>query len=99
MKENGSTDGLDRAGTRKTVTSGPAKKAAAAAERAVRLAEISRRYTLQVIVTDPEGQEIFNLTKMSLNGHLNGKGNTTPDIKDVIALLVDAAQEHVLPFD
>jgi hypothetical protein len=98
MTGNATTGGLERAGTRKAAPSAPAKKAAAA-KRAARLAKISRNYSLQVIVTDPAGNEILNLTKLTLKRDLHHRGNTIPDIKDVIALLIDAAQEHVLPFD
>jgi hypothetical protein len=99
MTGNAITGDSDRSRTRKAVRPVGAKKAAAAAERAARLAEISRKYTLQVIVTNPEGHEILNLTKVTLKRDLHDKGNTIPDIRDVIALLIDAAQEHVLPFD
>ena len=99
MTRNGTARDLERAATRKAVCPALAKQGADAAARAARLAEISRDFTLQVIVTDPEGHEIFNLTKMTLKRDLYGKRNTTPDIQDVIALLVDAAREHVLPFD
>jgi hypothetical protein len=99
MTGNASTGDLERTGTRKAVPSGPAKKAAAAAKRAARLAKISRNYSLQVIVTDPAGNEILNLTKLTLKRDLHHRGNAIPDIQDVIALLIDAAQEHVLPFD
>lgn len=93
-----STGELERSGTCKAVPYVPSKKATAA-ERAARLAEISRNYSLRVIVTDPEGNEILNLTKMTLKRDLHYQRNTIPDIRDVIALLIDAAQEHVLPFD
>jgi hypothetical protein len=99
MTGKATTDGLERRGTSKADCPAPNKQISEAAARAARLAEISRKYTLQVIVTDPEGHEVLNLTKMTLNRHLHDEGDTTPDIKDVIALLVDAAQEHVLPFD
>jgi len=99
MIGNASTGDLKQSGTCKGVPLAPAKKAAAAVERGARLAEISRNYSLQVIVTDPEGQEILNLTKVTLKRDLRDQGNTIPTIQDVIALLIDAAQEHVLPFD
>jgi hypothetical protein len=99
MTGNATTEGWERSRTRKAVPLVAAKRAAAAAEHAARLAEISRNYSLQVIVTDPEGHEILNLTKMTLKRDLQYQENTIPDIRDVIALLIDAAQEHVLPFD
>jgi len=98
MKGNASTCDLERSGSCKAVSAASAKKTAAA-ERGARLAEISRNYSLQVIVTDPEGQEILNLTRMTLKRDLHDQGNSIPNIQDVIALLIDAAQEHVLPFD
>jgi hypothetical protein len=99
MTGKATTNNLERAGTRRAVCPAPAKQIAETAARAARLAEISREYTLQLIVTDPEGHEILNLTKMTLKHNLHSKRNTTPDIQDVIALLVDAAREHLLPFD
>jgi hypothetical protein len=36
---------------------------------------------------------------MTLKRDLCEQGNTIPAIQDVIALLIDAAQEHVIPFD
>ena len=99
MTGNASTGNLERSRTCKAVLPAPTKKAAASAARAARLAEISRNYSLQVIVTDPEGHEILNLTKMTLKRDFHAQGNTIPDIQDVIALLIDAAQEHLLPFD
>lgn len=99
MIGNASTGDLEPSGTCNTVPRLRAEKAGGAAERGARLAEISRNYSLQVIVTDPTGQEILNLTKMTLNRDLHDKGNIIPSIQDVIALLIDAAQEHVLPFD
>ena len=99
MARNRTVSDMERAGTRRAVCSASAKQIAEAAARAATLAAISREYTMQVIVTDPAGREVLNLTKMSLKRDLQGRGNTTPDIQDVIALLVDAAREHVLPFD
>jgi hypothetical protein len=98
MTGNATTGDLERAKTRKGVCPAPAKQAAEVAARVARLAEISRNYTLQVIVTDPEGHEILNLTKMTLQRDLHDKRIATPNIQDVIALLVDAAREHELPF-
>jgi hypothetical protein len=99
MARNGTASDMVRAGNRRAVCPAPAKQIAETAARAARLAEISREYTMQVIVTDPAGREVLNLTKMTLKRDLYGKRNTTPDIQDVIALLVDAAREHLLPFD
>lgn len=98
MKGNASTCDLERSGSCKGVPLAPANKTASA-EHGARLAEISRNYSLQVIVTDPGGQEILNLTRMTLKRDLCEQGNTIPAIQDVIALLIDAAQEHVIPFD
>jgi hypothetical protein len=99
MIGNASTGDLDRSGTCNAVRPVSAERAAAVAERVARLAEIGRNYSLQVIVTDPNGQEILNLTKMTLKRDLHDQGNIVPSFQDVLALLIDAAQEHVLPFD
>ena len=93
------TDDLELAGTRRIDCPTPPRQAAEAAAGAARLAEIGRKYTLQVIVTDPEGREVLNLTKMTLKRDSHDQGNTTPDIQDVMALLIDAAREHVIPFE
>jgi D-serine deaminase-like pyridoxal phosphate-dependent protein len=98
MRGNASTSNLEQSGTCKVVSLVPGRKAGAA-ERAARLAEIGRNFSLQVIVRNPDGHEILNLTKMTLKRDLHDLGNTTPDIRDVIALLIDAAQEHVLAFE
>ena len=62
-------------------------------EHRVKLDEIGRRYTLQAIVTDQVGREVLNLTKVCLERDLPGRVNTTPEIHDVLELLVEAAGE------
>ena len=61
--------------------------------------EIGRKYTLHVRVVDPEGREVLNVTKLTLGRDLYDKGDTIPEIRDVLELLVEAAREHVPPFE
>ncbi len=78
---------------RRAVLSGPDKQPAALESQSARLAEIGRKYTLQVIVTDQVGREVLNLTKVCLERDLPGKVATTPEIHEVLELLVEAAGE------
>lgn len=70
-----------------------AKQAIEAREAEVWLTESGRKYKMQVIVTDPEGQEVLNLTKLAYEGELQNCGYPTPDIGEALQLLVDAAGE------
>ena len=99
MIVNTKTGDLKRERARKAVRPATAKQSAETAEHTARLAEIRRKYTLQVIVTDPDGHEVLNLTTVALKRDLLDRENTIPEIQDVLELLVEAAQEHVLPFD
>lgn len=80
-------------GDRGAVLSGRDKQPAKVESQATRLAEIERKYTLQVIVTDQVGREVLNLTKVCLERDLPGKVDTTPEIHEVLELLVEAAGE------
>ena len=46
-----------------------------------------------MIVTDPEGQEVLNLTEMAFEDELRNSGYPTPDIQGALQLLVEAAGE------
>ena len=81
------------AGNRGDAPSRSEKRPVKAESQAARLAEISRKYTLQVIVTDQVGREVLNLTKVCLERDLPGKVATTPEIHEVLELLVEAAGE------
>jgi hypothetical protein len=52
-----------------------------------------RMYTAQVNVIDPDGHETLNLTKLTFEEDLYGKRLANPDIREVLASLVDAAGE------
>jgi hypothetical protein len=84
---------LKRTVTRKPVRAGKAAERLNDLEHRAKLAEIGRRYTLQVKVIDPDGREILNLTKLTLERDLPGKVKTTPEIRDVLELLVEATGE------
>jgi hypothetical protein len=55
--------------------------------------EAHRKYRVQVIVTDPEGQLILNLTKPAVEDMLHFKGYSAPDIQEALQTLVEAAGE------
>ncbi|MFZ0305741.1 MAG: hypothetical protein WAL75_23835 [Terracidiphilus sp.] len=48
---------------------------------------------MQVIVIDPEGQEILNLTKLAFESELHDSGYPAPNIGEALQLLVEAAGE------
>jgi hypothetical protein len=55
--------------------------------------EARRKYKVQVIVTDPEGQEVLNLTKLAFERDLRKNGFATVDIQEALRTLVEAAGE------
>jgi hypothetical protein len=55
--------------------------------------EAHRKYRVQVIVTDPEGQQVLNLTKRAVEDMLHCKGYSAPDIQEALQILVEAAGE------
>jgi hypothetical protein len=55
--------------------------------------DTGQKYRVQVIVTDPEGEEVLNLTKLAFEGELQNRGNPTLDLAEALQLLVDAAGE------
>jgi len=92
------TGDLKRTRNRKAVLLDTTKQSAEVAEQKARLAEIGRKYTLQVIVTDLDGCEVLNLTRVALKRDMHhDEGNAMPEILDVLKLLMEAAQEYVLP--
>ena len=93
MIENANTGDRKRIGNRRAIPSDSDKQTAKVETQAARLAEIERKYTLQVIVTDQVGREVLNLTKICLERDLPGKVATTPEIHEVLELLVEAAGE------
>lgn len=93
MIENAKTGDRKRTGNRRAVPSDPDKQPVRVESQAARLAEIERKYTLRVIVTDQVGREVLNLTKVCLERDLPGKVAITPEIHEVLELLVEAAGE------
>ena len=97
------TKGIDRRpGTetsRETVCFTQAKLDAEAAVRMAKLTERCRQYTLQVKVTDPEGRDVFTLTRLTNERDLHDCGNTIPEIDEILELLIEAAKEYVLPIE
>jgi hypothetical protein len=90
--------GLTPASGDKAVQPVAVKKTAAAGElkageTRAGLMETARKYRLQMIVTDPEGEEVLNLTKLAFEGELQNRGYPTPDISEALQLLVNAAGE------
>ena len=68
-------------------------------EHRARLMEIAQKYTLHIRVVDPDGREILNVTKLTLGRNLHEEGDTIPALQDVLELLIEAAEEHLLPSD
>jgi hypothetical protein len=52
-----------------------------------------------VRVTDPEGRDVFTLTRLTRELDLHDQGNTIPEIGEILELLIEAAKEYVLPFE
>ncbi|HEV2988935.1 MAG TPA: hypothetical protein VG759_10865 [Candidatus Angelobacter sp.] len=88
-----------RKDTSKLVVSPGAKLDAEAAVRMAKLMERGRRYTMQVKVTDPEGRDVFTLTRLTSERDLRDQGDTVPEIDEILELLIEAANEYVLPFE
>ena len=99
MIRNAKTDDLKRTRNGNAVYADTDKRRAEVEAQTARLAEIGRKYTLRVIVTDLNGREVLNLTKLALNHDVHDEGNAVPEIRDVLELLIEAAEEHVLPFE
>lgn len=57
------------------------------------MTETGRKYRVQLIVTDPEGQVVLNLTKLAFEDELQNGGYPTPNIGGALELLVNAAGE------
>lgn len=85
--------------SREAVRLAQAKLDAEATMRMAKLTEKGRQYTLQVKVTDPEGRDVFTMTRLTNERDLQDQGNTFPEIDEVIELLIEAAREYVLPFE
>jgi hypothetical protein len=46
-----------------------------------------------MIVTDPDGQRVLNLTKLVFEGDMQSDGFGTSDIQEMLQLIVEAAEE------
>jgi hypothetical protein len=46
-----------------------------------------------MIVSDPEHQQVLNLTKLVFEDDMHTNGYATPDIQEMLQLLVEAAGE------
>ena len=86
-------------GSREAVCLTQAKVDAEAAVRMAKLTERGRQYTLRVKVTDPEGRDVFTLTRLTSESDLRDQGNAIPEIDEILELLIEAAKEYVLPFE
>jgi hypothetical protein len=96
--QNAKTGDLKRTRNRRAVLTETDKQRAEVEAQTVRLAEIGRKYTLQVIVTDLDGREVLNVTKVALKRDMHDEGNAIPEIRDVLELLIEAAKEYELLF-
>ena len=85
--------------SREAVCLTQAKLDAEAALRMAKLTERGRQYTLRVKVTDPEGRDVFTLTRLTSERDLRDQGNAIPEIDEILELLIEAAKEYVLPIE
>jgi hypothetical protein len=92
--QNAKTGDLKRTRNRTAVLTNTDKQRSEVEAQTVRLAEIGRKYTLQVIVTDLDGREVLNVTKVALKRDMHDEGNAIPEIRDVLELLIEAAKEY-----
>jgi hypothetical protein len=99
MRGNAKTGDIEPKGAKQAVRAGSSRKNADAAEHRAKLMEIGRKYTLHLRVIDTAGNEVLNLTKLTLGRDSHDEENSIPEILDVLELLVEAAEEHVLPFE
>jgi hypothetical protein len=99
MRGKAKAGDLERKGTRKALRAACGKQNVDAAEHRARLMEIGRGSSLHISMIDPEGSEVLNVSRLIFGRVLNREGDPTPDIRDVLELLVEAAEEHVLPFE
>jgi hypothetical protein len=99
MRGNAKTGDIEPKGAKQAVGAGNSRQNADAAEHRGKLMEIGRQYTLHLRVIDAADNEVLNLTKLTLGRDWNHSGNTIPEIMDVLRLLVEAAEEHLLPFE
>jgi len=93
VKQKTTSRGLEPAKKQEAVRPIAAKQKSEAGEPKAGLTETARKYRVQVIVTDPEGQEVLNLTKLAFEDELQNGGYPTPDIQGALQLLVEAAGE------
>jgi len=87
----------EHARVRKRMHAASAEQRAEEAVHSARLLEIGRKYTLHVRVVDPSGREVLNVTKLTLGRNLHDGEDTIPALQDVLELLIEAAEEHLLP--
>jgi hypothetical protein len=92
VKRNPTTGSL-KTRNHKAVRPLKAKQKSEASEIAAGSMETGRKYRVQVIVTDPEGLEVLNLTKLAFEDELQNIGYPTSDLGEVLQLLVEAAGE------
>ena len=93
MRRNATTGGLTPERSHKAVRAVTVKQEVETRELKAEPTETVRKYTAQVKVIDPEGHEVLNLTKLAFEEDLYGRGHSTPDIREVLELLVEAAGE------
>jgi hypothetical protein len=99
MIGNARTGDIKRKDPEKLFISPGVKLDAEAAVRTAKLTERGRQYAMQVKVTDPEGRDVFTLTRLTNERELRDQGNTVPEIDEILELLIEAAKEYVLPFE
>ena len=99
MRGNAKSGEIEPKDAKQAVRAGNSMQSADAAEHRANLMEIVRKYTLQLRVIDAAGNEVLNLTKLTQGRDWHHRGNAIPEIMDVLRLLIEAAEEHLLPFE
>jgi hypothetical protein len=92
VKRNSAIGGSTLARNDKTVQA-VATQQLQAGEPKTGLTETGRKYKVHVIVTDPNGLEVLNLTSLALESILHNNGYPGPDIQQALQVLIEAAGE------
>jgi hypothetical protein len=93
VRRNATTRGLTPARSHKAGWAVTANQKPEEGEPRPGSTETWRKYRVQVIVSDPEQQQVLNLTKLVFEEDMHSIGYATLDIQEMLQLLVQAAGE------
>ena len=93
MRRNATTRGLTPTRNHKAGRAPTANQKPQAGEPRAGSTETWRKYRVQVIVSDPKGEQVLNLIKLVFEDDMHANGYATPDIKEMLQMLVEAAGE------